>query len=207
VAREERIVDKFARDIAITKYALPVSVHIPVAAKEEVDITKYIGRIVDVLVPGIQNRALLVEPYYTPKKDDLPIWQLPESEILHYPQQVWVHVDYTGYKNAYLKAFGKLKYRGYVLDHVMNRRVARLKYFTYLRIVPISREANSSSGGLCEKWAVEYHSSLQMQKTNLESPARIQYADLADIVKMLNLKTGGSLQYPVNEAQALVRYP
>jgi len=29
--------------------------------------------------------------------------------------------------------------------------------------------------------------------------------DLADIVKMLNRKTGGSLQDPVNEAQSLVR--
>lgn len=44
-----------------------------------------------------------------------------------------------------------------------------------------------------------------MVRRNSESPAFIQYADLADIVKMLNIKTGGSLQDPVNEAQALVR--
>ena len=207
MVREQRIVDQFARDIAITKYALPVSVHIPVAAKEEADIDKYIGRVTKVLAPGEPNRALLVKPYYIPKKDVLPIWQLPESALLHHPKQVWVHVDYTGYKNAYLKAFGKLEDRGHVLDHIMNRRVARLKYFSYLRIVPISREANSSSGGLSEKWAVEYHSSPEMRKANMDSPARIQYADLADIVKMLNIKTGGSLQDPVNEAQALVRYP
>lgn len=205
--REEHIVDQFARDIAITKYALPISVHIPIAAKEEADIDKYIGRVIEVLASGEPNKALLIEPYYIPKKDALPIWQLQESAILHYPKQVWVHVDYPGYKKAYLKAFGKLDNCGYVLDHIMNRRVARLKYFSYLRIVPISREANSSSGGLSEKWAVEYHSSPKMRKENMESLARIQYADLADIVKMLNIKTGGSLQDPVNEAQALVMYP
>jgi len=203
----ERLVDQFARDIAITKYVLPVSVHIPVAAKEEADIDKYIGRVVDVLAAGVPNRALLVEPYYISQKDVLPIWQLPESAILHHPRQVWVHVDYSNYKKAYLKAFGELGDHGHVLDHIMNRRVARLKYFSYLRIVPISRGANSSSGGLSEKWAVEYHSSPEMRKVNRESPARIQYADLADIVKMLNIKTGGSLQDPVNEAQTLVTYP
>lgn len=204
---EERLVDEFARDIAITRYALPVSIHIPVVAREEVDIVKYIGRIVGVLAPGVPDKALLVEPYCIPKKDTLPVWQLPESAILHHPKQVWVHVDYSGYRNAYFKVFGELEDRGLVVDHVMNRRVARLKGFSYLRVVPISREANSSSGGLCEKWAVEYHSSPEVRKANRESPARIQYADLADIVKMLNIKTGGSLMDPVNEAQALVRYP
>jgi hypothetical protein len=44
-----------------------------------------------------------------------------------------------------------------------------------------------------------------MREKSRMSPARIQHADLADIVKMLNRKTGGALQDPVNEAQALVR--
>lgn len=200
-------VDHFAKEIAISKYALPETVHIPVAAKDESDIVTYIGRITEVLVGGAPNRALLVEPYNIPPKDDLPIWQLPEATMLHQPKQVWVHVDYSGYRKAYLKAFLELEDSKYVLDHIMNRRVARLKYYTYLRIVPISRAANSSSGGLSEKWAVEYHSSPQMRKINKDSPARIQYADLSDIVKMLNIKTGGSLQDPVNEAQHLVTYP
>jgi hypothetical protein len=36
---------------------------------------------------------------------------------------------------------------------------------------------------------------------------KIQYADLADIVKMMNRKTGGLLQDPVNEAQQWVDLP
>ena len=76
----------------------------------------------------------------------------------------------------------------------MNRRVARLKGFRYLRIVPISREANSSSGGLSEKWAVAYHGTPDMVATNKRLGTLIQYADLADIVKMLNIKTGGSFK-------------
>ena len=199
-------IDAYAKEIALTRYALPPCVHVPVAARDEDAIQKYIGNISLVLIAGSPNGALLVEPHETPAINNrLPIWRLKEAALLHCPKQVWVHVDYSGYRSAYIKAFPCADLTGLVIDHVLNRRVARLKGFHYLRIVPISRTANSSSGGLSEKWAVEYHGTPEMIRRNSESPAFIQYADLADIVKMLNIKTGGSLQDPVNEAQALVR--
>jgi hypothetical protein len=83
--------------------------------------------------------------------------------------------------------------------------MARAMGFDYLRIVPISRGANSSSGGLPEKWGAAYQSSPAMVWINAQRRSFIQYADLGDIVKMLNLKTGGALQDAVNEAQSLVR--
>lgn len=198
--------DEFAHDLALRKFGLPPCLHIPVAARDEAAIRSHVGLVIDVVVPGTPNMALLVE---TPMPMDvdprLPIWQVPEANVLHRSPQLWVHVDYENYRAAYAKAFPTDNIDGMVLDHVMNRRVARLKDFAYLRLVPISREANSSSGGLSEKWAVEYHGSPEMRVKHLASPARIQHADLADIVKMLNRKTGGSHQDPVNEAQALVR--
>ena len=42
---------------------------------------------------------------------------------------------------------------------------------------------------------------------NRVSRAVVQYADLADIVKMLNMQGGGSLMDNVNEAQKLVARP
>lgn len=199
-------IDAYARNIAITKYGLPSCVHVPVAARDEHAIQTYIGNISLVLMGGSPNRALLVETHEAQEIDNrLPIWRLKEAALLHCPKQVWVHVDYSGYRSAYTKAFPSEDLTGLVLDHVLNRRTARLKGFHYLRIVPISRATNSSSGGLSEKWGVEYHSTPEMVRRNSESPAFIQYADLADLVKMLNIKTGGSLQDPVNEAQALVR--
>jgi hypothetical protein len=42
---------------------------------------------------------------------------------------------------------------------------------------------------------------------NRASQAVVQYADLADIVKMLNLEGGGGLMDIVNEAQRLVDLP
>jgi len=89
----------------------------------------------------------------------------------------------------------------------MNRRAARLKGFEYLRIVPISRAANSSHGGLSERWGVAYQSSPRMMAINRASQAVVQYADLADIVKMLSMEGGGSFMEIVNEAQKLVDLP
>lgn len=106
-----------------------------------------------------------------------------------------------------MQAFPDESLHDRVLDHVLNRRVARLKGFAYLRIIPISKGANSSSGGLSERWGVDYHGSAYMRQRNAESRASVQYADLADIVKMLDIKTGGSVMDPVNEAQYLVRPP
>lgn len=182
--------------------------YVPIAARDERSIEKYVGRISRVLSGGKPTQALLIEAHDPPERDArLPIWQLPEAAILHCPRQVWVHVDISGYRRIYSKAFPGESLNGLVLDHVLNRRVARLKGFSYIRIVPISRGANSSSGGLAEKWSVDYHSSERMRKINAASKASVQYADLADIVKMLDIKTGGALMDPVNEAQALVDLP
>jgi hypothetical protein len=46
-----------------------------------------------------------------------------------------------------------------------------------------------------------------MREKNRVSQAAVQYADLADIVKMLNMQGGGSLMDNVNEAQKLVDLP
>lgn len=198
-------IDEFARRMAIERFALPTCLHIPVAARDEAAIRTHVGRVVDVITRGDPNNALLVEVEPPERNLKLPIWQIPSSEELHSRRQLWVHMDFRGYRAAYSAAFPENAIGDRVLDHVMNRRVARLKGFNYLRIVPISRAANSSSGGLSEKWAVSENESERMRIKNSSSPARIQYADLADIVKMLDLKTGGALQDQVNEAQALVR--
>jgi hypothetical protein len=187
---------------------LPRCLYVPVAARDEAAVERYVGRIARVLESSERRRALLVEAHDPPPRDlRLAMWQLEEASIFHVRQQVWVHVDFRAYRQAYGLALPAESLRGLVLDHVLNRRVARLKGFAFLRIIPISRGANSSSGGLSEGWAVEYHSTPEMRQRNLESRASVQYADLADLVKMLDRKTGGGVMDPVNEAQALVRPP
>ena len=182
--------------------------YVPVAARDTNAIETYVGRIVEDLSQRSPRKALLIEAHEPEEPDDrLAVWQHPGAEVLHCSRQVWVHVDYRNYRRAYVRAFPDVDLTSFVLDHVMNRRVARLKGFVYLRIVPISREANSSHGGLSEGWAVEYHSSPRMIEINRASQAMVQYADLADLVKMLNMEGGGSFMENVNEAQKLVDLP
>lgn len=179
--------------------------YVPVAARDTDAIERYVGRIIEGLSPRSVSKALLIQAHEPIEPDSrLAIWQHPGAAILHQPLQVWVHVNYTSYRRAYRRAFPDADLTALVLDHIMNRRVARLKGFTYLRIVPISRKANSSHGGLSEGWAVEYQSSPRMIEINRTSQAMVQYADLADVVKMLNMEGGGSFMENVNEAQKLV---
>jgi hypothetical protein len=196
-------VDDLARELALTKFGLPLSLHVPIAARDATAIERFVGQIERVLLGSPEKGALLVRAYERSAYDpQLAIWQQPGAAVLRQESQVWVHVDERQYRKAYVTAFPADDITQLVLDHVMNRRVARLKSFSYLRIVPITRSANSSSGGLCEKWAVTYHSAPGMVVINKSRRPHIQYADLADIVKMLNVKTGGSLQDAVNDAQA-----
>lgn len=202
-----RPIDQHAVRIPQQSGLLPC-LYIPIAARDTNAIEKYVGRILAPLAHGSPSKALLVETHEPDKPDErLAIWGLSEAAVLHYPRQVWVQVDYTAYRRAYIRAFPDVNLTGLVIDHIMNRRVARLKGFAYLRIVPISREANSSHGGLSEGWGVEYHSSPRMMELNRASQAVVQYADLSDVVKMLNMEGGGSFMDNVNEAQKLVDLP
>lgn len=202
-----RVIDQHAIRIPRESGLLPC-LYVPLGARDLSAIESYVGKIVMPLTHDGSSKALLVQAYEPERPDDrLAIWDVPASAVLHYRRQVWVHVDYAGYRRAYIRAFPDVNLTGLVLDHVLNRRVARLKGFTYLRIVPISRAANSSHGSLSEGWGVAYHSSPEMREKNRASQALIQYADIADIAKMLNLQGGGALMDGVNEAQKLVDLP
>lgn len=202
-----RPLDPHAVRIPIRSGLLPC-LYIPIAARNVDAIETYVGRVLSQLAPNSLNRALLVEAHKPEEPDArLAIWDLPEAAILHAPRQVWVHVDFGAYRPAYARAFPDVPLTDLILDHILNRRVARLKSFEYLRIVPIARAANSSHGALSEDWAVKYHSSPEMREKNRASLALVQYADLADITKMLNRKGGGSVMDEVNEAQKLVSFP
>jgi hypothetical protein len=182
--------------------------YIPIAARDQHAIETYVGKVVSSLAHNGSSLAVLVHAHDAGKLDDrLAIWDVPSAITLHAQMQVWVHVDYTAYRQAYRRAFPDANLAHLVLDHVMNRRVARLKGFAYVRIVPISRGANSSHGALSEDWGVKYHSTPRMREINRTSLASVQYADIADIAKMLNLQGGGSLMDGVNEAQKLVDLP
>ncbi len=172
-------IDVAAKSRALSRYGLPKCCLVPVAARSIAAVETYIGQVAPVSHHVAPDRALLVHAYGPPELNlRLPIWALKEAAILHRPRQVWVHVDYRRYREAYAEAFPDESIANIVLDHVLNRRMARATGFEYLRIVPISREANSCSGGLPEKWGVAHQTAPEMTRAIAQSAAFIQYADL-----------------------------
>ena len=197
-------VDKIARDIALHRFVLPECLHVPIAALDEEAIKTYIGDIVEVLAKGTPNKAFLVQVKEPPPTDDrLPIWKMEEGAIFHRQMQVWVHVGYTRYRHAYRKAFPSEDIAGRVLSHAMNRRVAALKGFQYMRITVTSRGSNSSSA-FSENWGVALHGAPAQTPEKARRGAFIQYADLSDLLLMMDLKLGGGVMSVVNEGQSLV---
>ena len=198
-------VDHAAREVALTRSALPECLHVPIAAVDETAIATYVGEIERVLAEGSPRRALLVRTKEPPPIDTrLPIWLLPTSGILHQRHQVWVHIDFAGYRRAYKKAFPDETIDGKVLSHALNRRMAALMGFAYVRITPNSRGCNSSSS-FSEQWGVTLHSTPEQVAANRRRGAFIHYADLAALMVMLDIKPGGGVMDAVNEAQKLVR--
>jgi hypothetical protein len=198
------LVDHAARDIAIRRSVLPESLHVPIAAKNKAAISQYVGAIRKSLGKGSPEKAFLVKTGPAPEIDSrLPIWELPRSAMFHEEMQVWVHAEYSGYRAVYRKAFPDEDIAGQVLSHCMNRRHALLKGFQYVRVIPTSRAINSSSA-FSENWGIDIFSKPGELQSFKSRGVFIHYADLVDLMVMLDLKVGGGVMELVNEAQKLV---
>lgn len=86
----------------------------------------------------------------------------------------------------------------------MNRRVAALKGFRFVRLTPTSRAANSRSA-FSEGWGVELHSDPAQMAANRRRGAFLQYADLTELMLMLDMRLGGGVMDAVNEGRRLIR--
>jgi hypothetical protein len=199
------MIDEIARDRALHRHGIPECLHVPIAAVDEAAISTYVGEIRQTLSGRGFRRAFLVQAHPPPAFDPrYPIWDDPGSSIFHRPLQVWVHIGFTRYRQAYRRAFPDEPLGDAVLSHAMNRRIAALKGFSFVRITPTSRAANSSSV-LAEGWGVALHSEAYQMAANRRRGAFIEYADLTDLMLMLDMRLGGGVMDAVNEGQKLVR--
>lgn len=199
------LTDHAAKEIACRRFGLPECLHVAIAAIDQRAIENYVGEIVQTVTHRSPLKAFVVRVAPPPAIDwRLPIWQLPSSGVLHRQLQLWVHIRSTRYRAAYKKAFPAEDIKNKVMSHAMNRRVAALKGFSYVRIDPVSRAVNSSSG-FSENWAVALHKAENELRHHQARGAFIQYADLSDIMVMLDMKAGGGVMELVNLAQKLVK--
>lgn len=200
-----RMIDEIARERARRRYGLAPCLHVPIAAVDENAISTYVGTILETLSGRGTRRAFLVRAYDAPPIDPcFPIWDHTASEIFHRPLQIWVDVRYNSYRAAYRRGFPDEHLGGAVLSHAMNRRVAALKGFNFVRITPTSRGANSSSA-FSENWGVALYTTPHQSEIERRQGAFIGYADLTELMLLLDMKLGGGVMGAVNEGMKLTR--
>src|ERR1700693_3587585 len=112
-------------------FGLPKSLKIPIAAASIAAIHQYVGDIdknkikhdadsgrVNAIVVKTRIGDLVREP-------EVPLWRsawAPMAYASLYPtEQFWVHVNYNGYRKAYIDFNMPAIHEGYFLDHVQNR--------------------------------------------------------------------------------------
>ncbi len=181
---------------------LPRCLWVPVAATSLEAISRYIGVVQEVLATWPSGPcAVIVRPQRLGHEGlgcplRPPVWDLPESAAFHEPEQLWVHVDFDQYLDAYRKVFPDYNpdQQDLVIDHIENRREARLRGYSFIRLLHITRGVNSSSGRGVERVGVIFYSDPELRKHSAPLQAaqgEIRYAGIEDLVKMLGIKMGG----------------
>jgi hypothetical protein len=197
------LIDETAREIAFKRWALPECLHVPIAAVDEEAIGNYVGNVERVVSGRGARRALLVAVPERKIDPLIPIGDHPNAGIFHARLQVWVHVAYKPYRPAYKRALPDQNIDGLILSHAMNRDTAAHKGFDFVRLTPVSGVANVSSA-FSEQWAKALRKPKEPVVTRRAGPPFIQYADLSDLMLMLDMMLGGGVMDAVNEGQKLL---
>jgi hypothetical protein len=199
------LIDETAKGIAVNRWGLPECLHVPIAAVDEDAIRNYVGNIERVVSGrGLRKALLVAVPEHVEIDPLLPIGDHPNAAIFHARRQVWVHIAYKPYRPAYKRAFPDENIDGLILSHTMNRDTATHKGFDFVRLTPVSGVANVSSA-FSEQWAKELHKPVRPVVTRRTGPPFIQYADLSDLMLMLDMMLGGGVMDAVNEGQKLLK--
>jgi hypothetical protein len=210
-------------DTRASKFGLPPCLWVPIAAASPHAIKQFVGQILDERVRRDGRvEAMLIGTYKRPAVEDpsVQLWHHPlahDYRLRLFPkQQVWVHVDYRGYRKAYIEFGMPTIPANYFLDHIQNREAIRLRDYShpYLRLCPVARTINTSGGHVAGGEGMEKAFLRTRKEKTAEVQAEfrrvlqydIQYADPMDLTKMLNIAPGTVTLPGVAEVQGLF-YP
>jgi hypothetical protein len=191
--------------LGVQSYGLTSDLIVPIAAADLAAIETYVGTIQKQIPGRIRPTNAVVVVAQLPDRNPLvPLWDLPAADQfyqrLHPSKQLWVHVDYTGYRKAWKRfGFGKLTSEVFI-DHIRNRAAVRLSGYRhpFLRVCNVSRETNTS-GGL--DIGAEGMEKVELRKLD-QQPAHVRQqierclaapvvlADPIDLTKMLDIPPG-----------------
>lgn len=175
-------------DPLASTFGLHHSMVIPIGARSKESIERYVGRIERVFG---KDEGFMVYFEALAPANDLPVWAHHRCGMLAHPKQLWIHIRSRRYRQLYLELFRDQVANGdIVIDHIMNRRLAKALNYDYVRLLHISRNSNSSSGRGGESLAVDFLPTSQSVNPDLNA-SEIVYADPMDLLKMLDIPVGG----------------
>lgn len=166
-----------------SKFGLHESLTIPIAARTLDSIREYVGEF-EVFKSGTREAYIVTfEPWAVP--NEMEIWCNPRSHLLHATKQVWIDVDNPSYRRLYEKIFPEINLKGFHVDHIFSKKLAKIYGFKYVRLLHILGEFNIENGTGPEK-----DSTIFRKKEYDPVRYEIQYADPLDLSKLLHLKVG-----------------
>ena len=205
--------------LCVQTFGLQQDLFVPIAAESVEAIAAHVGTVEHVIRGRIRPINGVVVVASQPRRNpNVPLWGEPKADEyydrLHPMKQLWVHVDYSGYRNAWKRlGLGQLSPE-IMLDHIQNRAADRLTGYRhpFFRLCPGSRATNTSGGldiGAEGMEKTEWkkldeqpdHVRAQMEQA---AKAPIILADPVDLTKMLDIPPGlGELQ---GVASMLMKY-
>jgi|GEM_PF-2242587 len=185
--------------------SLPRCFITPIASKSLEAIQKFVGKIET--IEGHPNEAFIVnfEKYEVP--NDFDVWKHPRSCFINCEKQLWVEVNFRKYRKVYKDVFPEIEdFKDFAIDHLMNRKLARAFDYKYIRLIHIDKITNALHGVSHETLSVrgdnydlqskEIKKASHIQEEKLRQiNQQIQYADVFELSKLLNLKTFGRPYY------------
>jgi len=193
------------------RFGLSTGLWIPIAAASVADIETYVGaiqhRITDPATGRVNALVVMPQQHGMPAQTQAPLWNSAlaqkAGDRLYPALQVWVHVDFGGYRQAYNSLGMPAIPARYFLDHVQNRKAMGLRHNShpYLRLCPVHRQVNTSAGHAAGAEGMER----QFLATHHPAPGqnRIIYADPMDLTKMLDIAPGTQVLSGVRDTQRL----
>ena len=198
-------------------FGLPPSLRIAIAATDIEAIEIYVGPVVTTVKSrtGTVNAAKVRTVKPTKLDENVSLWRHVEANKFAaalFPEfQLWVHVDYGSYRNAWKQlCISKLK-PGTILDHLSNRKATRTRGYLhpYIRLAPVSKTVNTNAGhqsggeGMERKYMKYIQSLPELKRRKLIENMRshVQYADPMNLTKMLNISPGTHILNGVRDFQ------
>lgn len=132
--------DKTAASISSGHWGLHDSLHILIAALDELTITKCIGDVVEKYKRRNRIEGFLIrvkEPYS--HQMNIPVWNSQKANLLNPALQLWVSGAASDFRKLFVLAFPEQNIEGRVISSVLGRVDIPHSPWNYFRVCQISR--------------------------------------------------------------------